>query len=127
MVVNILFPIMAFFIGLAALIGVGGNARVAVLQGAGKPGEARRVLGLVIALGVGLGLIGTLITVLVFQSILAVLGTSSSESLSALDGKYLVTIYPFYTTMIMIFILEQTVRNDGRTTAQHGVLVLLPC
>ena len=121
--VNILYPILAFFIGLAAMIGVGGNARVAVLQGAGKALEARRVLGLVIALGTGLGLLGSLIAGIGYQPILYVLGISTSPSLSALAGEYLITIYPFFTTMILIFILEQTARNDGRANLATGVMV----
>ncbi len=121
--VNILYPIMALFIGLAAMIGVGGNARVAVLQGAGQSDKARRVLGLVIALGVGLGLTGSLIAVVGYEYILVLLGTSSSPSLSALAVEYLMTIYPFFTMMILIFILEQTVRNDGRPNLATGVMV----
>ncbi len=123
--VNILYPIMAFFIGLAAMIGVGGNARVAVLQGAGHTARARQVLGLVVALGTGLGLVGSLITVLFYRPILVLLGTSSSESLGALAGEYLITLYPYFTMMILIFILEQTVRNDGRPNLATGVMMAM--
>lgn len=123
--VNILYPIMAFFIGLAAMVGVGGNARVAVLQGAGNSAAAQRVLGLVIALGTALGLLGSLVAVLAFSWILAILGTSSSPSLSALAGQYLITLYPFFTMMILIFILEQTVRNDGRPNLATGVMMAM--
>lgn len=119
--VNILYPIMAFYIGLAAMIAVGGNARVAVLQGAGKTGEARRVLGLVIALGTGLGVAGSIFTVVAFTPILSLLGTSGS--LGELAGQYLLMLYPFFTTMILIFILEQTVRNDGRPNLATGVMM----
>ncbi|MBW6464557.1 MAG: MATE family efflux transporter, partial [Firmicutes bacterium] len=119
--VNILYPVMAFFIGLAAMIGVGGNARVAVLQGAGKTVEARRVLGLVISLGVGLGIIGSIVTIAALSPILTLLGTSGS--LGELAGQYLITLYPFFTTMILIFILEQTVRNDGRPNLATGVMM----
>jgi len=123
--VNILYPIMALFIGLAAMIGVGGNARVAVLQGAGQTDQARRVLGLVIALGAGLGITGSLIAVFGYEHILVMLGTSSSASLSALAAEYLMAIYPFFTMMILIFILEQTVRNDGRPNLATGVMVAM--
>ena len=123
--VNILYPVMAFFIGLAAMIGVGGNARVAVLQGAGNTAAARRVLGLVITLGTALGIVGSLVTVLSLSRILAILGTSSSATLSALAGQYLITLYPFFTTMILIFILEQTVRNDGRPNLATGVMMAM--
>jgi Na+-driven multidrug efflux pump len=121
--VNMLYPILAFYIGLAAMIGVGGNARVAVLQGAGKTGEARRVLGLVIALGTGLGIVGSVVTVIAFTPILSLLGTSGS--LGEMAGEYLITLYPFFTTMILIFILEQTVRNDGRPNLATGVMMLM--
>lgn len=123
--VNILYPIMAFFIGLAAMIGVGGNARVAVLQGAGETKAARRVLGLVIALGTALGIVGSLVTVLAYPLILTILGTSSSATLSALAGDYLITLYPFFTMMILIFILEQTVRNDGRPNFATGIMIAM--
>jgi len=121
--VNILYPLMAFFIGLAAMIGVGGNARVAVLQGAGDTTAARRVLGLVVALGTILGIIGSLVAVLAFAPILTLLGTSGS--LGVLAGQYLKAIYPFFTTMILIFILEQTVRNDGRPNLATGVMMAM--
>lgn len=121
--VNILYPIMAFFIGLAAMIGVGGNARVAVLQGAGDTEAARRVLGLVVALGTILGIIGSLVAILAFSQILTLLGTSGS--LGVLAGQYLKAIYPFFTTMILIFILEQTVRNDGRPNLATGVMMAM--
>lgn len=123
--VNILYPIMALFIGLAAMVGVGGNARVAVLQGAGNTSAARQVLGLVIALGTALGIVGSLVTVLAFSWILTILGTSSSASLSALAGQYLITLYPFFTMMILIFILEQSVRNDGRPNLATGVMMAM--
>ena len=59
--VNILYPVIAVFIGLAVMIGVGGHARIAVLLGAGETMRARRVLGLVTALGAARGITGTLI------------------------------------------------------------------
>ncbi len=121
--VNILYPLVAFFIGLAAMIGVGGNARVAVLQGAGETIAARRVLGLVVAMGTTLGIIGSLVAVLAFSLILTLLGTSGS--LGVLAGEYLKTIYPFFTTMILIFILEQAVRNDGRPNLATGVMMAM--
>ncbi len=121
--VNVLYPLMAFFIGLAAMIGVGGNARVAVLQGAGDTNAARRVLGLVVTLGTILGIIGSLVAVLAYSWILTLLGTSGS--LGVLAGQYLKAIYPFFTTMILIFILEQTVRNDGRPNLATGVMMAM--
>ncbi|MCJ7806842.1 MAG: MATE family efflux transporter [Clostridia bacterium] len=121
--VNILYPIMAFFIGLAAMIGVGGNARVAVLQGAGNSDAARRVLGMVIALGTALGIIGSTVTVIAFSAILTLLGTSGA--LGELSGQYLITLYPFFTLMILIFILEQTVRNDGRPILATVVMMAM--
>ncbi|MDW7739136.1 MAG: MATE family efflux transporter [Bacillota bacterium] len=119
--VNILYPILAFFIGLAVMIGVGGNARVAVLQGAGKTIMARRVLGLVVTLGTILGVTGSVIVIFAYPVILDLLGTSGS--LGVMAGEYLLTIYPFFTTMILIFVLEQTVRNDGRPNFATGVMM----
>jgi len=53
--VNVLYPLVALVSGLAVMIGTGGNARIAVLLGAGKQKEAGRVLGMIVALGIGLG------------------------------------------------------------------------
>ena len=110
--INILYPILAVFIGLAVMIGVGGNSRIAVLFGAGEIKKARRVLGLVLALGTALGIVGSLIVMLTYSQILSILGTSGV--LGDLAAQYLKALYPFFTFMIIIFILEQAVRNDGR-------------
>lgn len=110
--VNILYPIIAVFIGLAVMIGVGGNARIAVLLGAGDTMQARRVLGLVVALGSTLGVAGSLIIFFAFPQLLSILGTSGE--LGDLAGQYLLVVGPFATPLILIFILEQSMRNDGR-------------
>ena len=110
--VNILYPIVALLSGIAVMIGVGGNARIAVLLGAGKTRDASRVLGLIVTLGVGLGLIGSFAAVAFRPQILALLGTSGELGVYA--GGYLAGILPFFTFMILTFILEQSVRNDGR-------------
>lgn len=110
--VNILYPILAVFIGLAVMIGVGGNSRIAVLLGAGETKKACRVLGLVISLGTVLGITGSVIVIFTYSEILTLLGTSGV--LGDLAGRYLKALYPFFTFMILIFILEQAIRNDGR-------------
>lgn len=110
--VNVLYPVLAVFVALAVMIGVGGNSRIAVLLGGGETVNACRVLGLITALGVALGVGGSLFVILAFSNILSVLGTSGI--LGELAGQYLNTLYPFFTSMILIFILEQAVRNDGR-------------
>ncbi len=120
--VNILYPVIAVFVGLAVMIGVGGNARIAVLLGAGETMPARRVLGLVIALGTVLGLVGTLIIIIAFPQLLSILGTSGE--LGNLAGQYLIMIAPFATPLILIFILEQSVRNDGRPNLATAVMAV---
>ncbi|MEW5919633.1 MAG: MATE family efflux transporter [Bacillota bacterium] len=110
--VNILYPILAVFVGLAVMIGVGGNARVAVLLGAGETRQARRTLGLITALGTALGIGGTIVVILAFPQILSALGTSGE--LGELAGEYLIALCPFFAPMILAFILEQSLRNDGR-------------
>jgi len=110
--VNILYPLVAFFSGLAVMIGVGGNARIAVLLGAGNSREAGGVLGLITALGIGLGVGATLLGFLLMPRILTFLGTSGE--LGGFAGEYLRGILPFFVFMILAFILEQSVRNDGK-------------
>jgi Na+-driven multidrug efflux pump len=50
--------------------------------------------------------------VIFFPQILAALG--SSGILGVFAGEYLVVMHPFFTPMILFFILEQSLRNDGR-------------
>jgi putative MATE family efflux protein len=124
--VNVLYPVLAVFVGLAVMIGVGGNARVAVLLGAGQTRQASRTLGLIVTFGAGLGVTGSLLIRLFFPQILQVLGTSGT--LGAFAGEYLSTMYPFATGMILFFILEQSLRNDGRagmaTLVMAGMAIL---
>ena len=120
--VNILYPIVALLSGIAVMIGVGGNARIAVLLGAGKTRDACRVLGLIVVLGVGLGVAGSLAAVVFMPQILTLLGTSGELGVYA--GGYLSGILPFFTFMILTFILEQSVRNDGRPNLAGIVMAL---
>ena len=117
--VNILYPVLAIISGLAVMIGVGGNARIAVLMGAGEQNKASRILGLILALGVGLGVIGSMLVRIMFSRILIVLGTSGTLGIYA--GEYLATMFPFFAPMILFFILEHSMRNDG----QSGIAALV--
>ncbi len=94
------------------MIGTGGNARLAVLLGAGKVKQARQTLGLITLLGTVLGILGSLGIYLFFPWILRFLGASGN--LAADAGEYLCTVSPFFASMILLFILEQSVRNDGQ-------------
>ncbi|ARE87621.1 MATE family efflux transporter [Clostridium formicaceticum] len=121
--INVLFPILAVFIGLAVMIGIGGNARIAVLLGAGKTDKARRILGLIVTLGTILGVCGSAVVVLAFPKILYFIGTSGE--LGNYAGQYLKALYPFFTPMILLFILEQSVRNDGRPNMATMVMAAM--
>lgn len=110
--INLLYPIIALIIGLAVMIGTGGNARLAVLLGAGKVTQARQTLGLIALLGTILGILGSLGIHLFFPWIIRFLGASGSLATDA--GDYLRSLSPFFTSMILLFILEQSVRNDGK-------------
>ena len=118
--VNVLYPVVALVSGLAVMIGTGGNARIAVLLGAGKPREAGGVLSTIVALGVGLGVVGTAAAMLFGRQLLGLLGTSGS--LEGFAAGYLNGILPFFTLMIVGFILEQSVRNDGKPNLASGVM-----
>ena len=110
--VNILYPVIAVLVGLAVMIGVGGNARIAFLLGSGKEREARGVLSLVVVLGFGLGLLGTIGSLLFAGPLTAALG--AGDGVQGLTRLYLLTIAPFFTAYIVSFILDQAVRNDGQ-------------
>ncbi len=120
--VQVLYPVVALLSGLAVMIGVGGNARIAVLLGAGKNREAGRVLGLIISLGIGLGVLGSAAAVLLMPQLLSLLGTSGT--LGNFAGGYLKGVLPFFTFMVLSFILEQSVRNDGSPNLAGGVMAL---
>ena len=118
--VNVLYPILALLVGFGVMIGVGGNARIAVLLGGGQNREAGRVLGLVVLLAVGIGLVGTVAVLLLMPMILTMLGTSGSLGLYAAD--YLKGMLPFFVFLILFFVLEQSLRNDGQANLASGVM-----
>ena len=119
--VNLLYPIMAVYIGLAVMIGVGGNARIGVLLGADDRHNAGRTLSLILCLGAGLGVIGSFITSLALPLIPSLLGAHGT--LANYATEYLTAIFPFFTPMILGFILEQSTRNDGRPGFATTVIV----
>lgn len=119
--VNLLYPILVILIGLAVMIGVGGNARIGVLLGAADRHSAGRTLSLILCLGTGLGVIGSLITFLALPTIPSLLGAYGI--LADFATEYLTAILPFFTPLILSFILEQATRNDGRPVFATTVMV----
>jgi Na+-driven multidrug efflux pump len=111
--VNIIYPVVALLVGLAVMLGVGGNARIAVLAGGGHIYKAGQILGLVICLGSGLGLAGSLIIGLNLHVMVKFLG--ADDVLTGLSTEYLGALMPFAVPMILFFILEQSMRNDGKS------------
>ena len=119
--VNLLYPIFAILIGLAVMIGVGGNARIGVLLGADDRHNAGKTLSLILCLGTGLGVIGSLITFLAMPTIPSLLGADGILADYAIE--YLTAIFLFFTPLILTFILEQATRNDGRPVLATTVMV----
>ncbi len=118
--VNILYPVIALLVGLAVMIGVGANAKVAVLLGAGRTIEARGVFSLAAALGTGLGVVGTVVVIVRIAPLTSALG--ASEAVSELARTYLLTMAPFFTAYILTFILDQAMRNDGHAGLATAVM-----
>lgn len=117
--VNILYPVLAVIVGLAVMLGVGGNSRLANLLGRGEVGQARRVLGLICSLGLALGILGSLLVAVFFNPIIQILG---SAGMGHLAGQYLGAMYPFYGPMILFFILDQALRNDNQAGLASAVM-----
>ena len=120
--VNILYPVVALLAGLGLMIAVGGNARIAVLLGAGQNHQASRLLGLVVSLGAGVGIAGSLASIVFMPQILNVLGTSGEMGRFA--AEYLRGLLPFFVFMILIVTLVQSVRNDGQPGLASGVMIV---
>ncbi len=118
--VNILYPVLALFVGLAVMLGVGGSARIAVLLGSGNAKLARKVLSLLVLLGSLLGLTGTAIVLAWSGPLTSLLGADAE--VQGLSLSYLLVLAPFFTAFILSFILEQAVRNDGRSTLAGAVM-----
>ena len=118
--VNILYPVIALLSGLAVLIGVGGNTRIAILLGAGKTEKANRFLGLVMSIATVIGVFLSLITLLGMPLIMNILGSSGEMGIFATD--YLRQLLPFFTPMVFMFILSQSVRNDGQAVLSSLVM-----
>lgn len=118
--VTITYPIIALLVGLAVMVGTGGNARIAVLLGRRRPAAARRVLTLILILGTLIGLAGTAVVLAFGASLTAALG--AAPEMHAMAVSYLLTLAPFFTGFILSFILEQAMRNDGRGTIAGVVM-----
>ncbi len=110
--VNIIYPVIALFVGLALMFGIGGNARIAVLLGSGRTREARSLLSFLVVLGLALGIATTTIVMWFNAPLIALLG--ATEEISSVAAVYLLTLAPFFTPFVLSFILEHSVRNDGR-------------
>ncbi len=110
--VNIIYPVIALFVGLALMFGIGGNARIAVLLGSGRTREARSLLSFLVLLGLALGIAATTVVVWFNAPLITLLG--ATEEISSVAAVYLLTLAPFFTAFVLSFILEHSVRNDGR-------------
>jgi len=121
--VNIIYPVLAVFVALAAMIGAGGNARLANLLGAGDERGAGSVLSIIVLLGVITGISGTIFTLFAAHPLLLLLGTSGASEV--MSGEYLHALAPFFLPMILSFIFEQSMRNDGRGFLATIVMVVL--
>jgi putative MATE family efflux protein len=121
--VNILYPIFAFMAGIGIMIGVGGNAKIAVLLGSDHHKKAGRILSLIVLLGALLGITLSILNVIFMSDILQFL-SFSSENLGGLAGEYLIGFIPFYGLMLITFILEQSIRNDGKPNLSSMVMVM---
>ena len=119
--INILYPIFALLAGVGIMIGVGGNARIAVLLGAGDHRKASNILGLIISIGAGIGIVTSAVTMMLMPHILRFFGTSGGN-LGEFAGSYLQGLLPFFMFMLLTFILEQSVRNDGSPQLAGGVM-----
>lgn len=119
--INIVYPIFALMAGIGIMIGVGGNAKIAVLLGKNKQDEASGILGLIVFLGVTFGLSVTLLTTIFMPHIVNFFGNFGSE-ISTMATSYLWGLTPFFTLMLLTFILEQSIRNDGKPNLASGVL-----
>lgn len=119
--INLLFPVLALAIGLATMVGVGGNAKIAVLLGKGETSKAKGVFSVVLILGVIIGLVSSSFIYLGFDGILSFLG--KDQELGAYAGEYLKGYYLFFAPIILMFIMERSVRNDGRPNLATGVMI----
>ena len=119
--INLLFPILSLTIGLATMVGVGGNTKVAVLLGKGETNRAKGVFSVVMILGVFIGVATSLAIYLNFNDILSVLG--SDKVLGEYAAEYLRGLYLFFTPIIIFFILERSVRNDGKPNLATCVMI----
>jgi Na+-driven multidrug efflux pump len=119
--INILYPVIALLVGLAVMIGSGGIAKIAVLQGSGNIQEARKTLGLITIIGVGIGAVGSIALEFLTEPILRIL--MDSEELTVPATTYMRAMGPFVTAFILMYILDMAVRNDGKPHFATGVMI----
>lgn len=118
--INIIYPVIALLVGLAVMVGTGGNARIAVLLGRRRSEAARRILTLMTAMGILIGVTGTVVVLWFGSTLTAALG--AAPEIHGMAVRYLLTLAPFFTGFILSFTLEQSLRNDGRGTLAGFVM-----
>lgn len=76
--VNIVFPVVSLLIGLAVMLGTGGNAIIAKNMGEGNFHQARSRFTLVVLSGIVIGLLTTIFGALFIEDIVLLLGSSEA-------------------------------------------------
>lgn len=88
--VNIVFPVISLLIGLAVMLGTGGNAIIAKNMGEGRFHQARSRFTLVVVIGIVIGLLSAAAGIFFIKDIVRLLG--ASEVLYQYCVDYLLTL-----------------------------------
>lgn len=88
--VNIVFPVISLLIGLAVMLGTGGNAIIAKNMGEGRFHQARSRFTLVVVIGIVIGLLSAAAGIFFIEDIVRLLG--ASEVLYQYCVDYLLTL-----------------------------------
>ena len=94
--INLVVPVMSFVWALALMFGVGGNAVIAKLMGEGKTLEAKQFFTVIYMTGTIIGIVFTILTTILSEPILQMLG--ANETLYPYAKDYLMCVSLFLVT-----------------------------
>lgn len=118
--VNIVFPVVSLLIGIAIMLGTGGNAIIGKNMGEGKFHEARSRFTMIILVGIVIGLLAAIAGIFFIKEIVILLG--SSEALYQYCVDYLLTLLAAAPFAMLQLLFQSFFPAAGKPNLGLGVV-----
>ncbi|RQW25440.1 MATE family efflux transporter [Rhodobacteraceae bacterium CH30] len=122
--INLAYPLVMVQIGLGAMLSMGAATRIAILQGAGKHGEAAQILAAALWMLALLGLVLSCTGLYLLEPLLRALGAAGEAELYRQTHDYLQWMLGGSVLVCGQILASYLLRNDGRPRLATTLLVL---